>query len=97
MATTPAPFPNMNWVNAKSVAAILAAMLVISTATTITGVLRNTMRASRTIWTRETPGIAATSGPIDGGNRIVLMTMFCDGMMKSSGFSAVSIHPMIEL
>ena len=71
-------------------------MLSTSTATTMTGVLRNMMRASRTICTRSTPGIAATSGPIVAGNRIVRTTMLCDGMTKSSGLSAVSIQSMIE-
>ena len=47
----------------------VCAMLAISTATTITGVFRKTMRASRTICTRSTPGTAASSGPIAGGNR----------------------------
>jgi hypothetical protein len=54
------------------------------------------MRASRTICTRSTPGIAATSGAIEGGKRIVRATTLCDGRMKSSGLSAVSIHVMIE-
>ena len=39
-----------------------AAMLSISTATTMIGVPRNTMRASRTICTRATPGTADNSG-----------------------------------
>ena len=71
-------------------------MLSISTATTITGVSRNTMRASRTICTRSTPGIASSSGPIVCGNRIVRTTMLCDGMTNRSGLSAVSIQSMIE-
>ena len=74
----------------------VSAMLLTSTDTTITGVPRNMMRASRTICTRRTPGIAATSGPIVAGNRIERTTMLCDGMMKSSGLSAVSIQSMID-
>ena len=71
-------------------------MLAISTATTITGVLRNTTRASRTICTRSTPGIAATSGAIVAGNRIVRTVMLCDGMMNRSGLRVVFIQSMIE-
>ncbi len=71
-------------------------MLAISTATIITGVRRNTIRASRTIWTRSTPGIAASSPAIVAGNRIVRTTRFCDGRTKRSGLSAVCIQSMIE-
>ena len=67
-----------------------------SIATTITGVFRNTMRASRTVCTRSTPGTAVSSGPSPRGNRNVRMTMFCDGMTNRSGLSAVSIQSMIE-
>ena len=71
-------------------------MLLISTATTITGVFRNTMRASRTICTRSHAGNRRQLRPIDAGNRIVRTTMLCDGMTKSSGLSAVSIQSMID-
>ncbi len=59
----------------------------------MTGVCRNTIRASRTICTRSTPGIAASSGAISGGNRSVRITMSCDGITKRSGLSAV-VHPV---
>ena len=69
---------------------------LMSAATTMIGVFLKTMRASRTDCTRSTPGTAAISPRIDSGNRIVRMTMFCDGLTKRSGLSAVSIHAMIE-
>ena len=72
-------------------------MLSISTATTMTGVPRKTMRASRTICTRATPGTASSSGAIVAGKRIVRTTMFWDGSTNRSGLSAVSIQSMIEL
>ena len=68
-----------------------------SVATIMTGVFRNTMRASRTIWTLVTPGIDANSDDISGGKRSVRITMSCDGITNRSGLSAASIQSMIEL
>ena len=74
----------------------VCATLAMSTATTITGVFRKTMRASRTVCTRSTPGTAASSASIVGGKRIVRITMLWDGETNRSGLSAVSIQSMIE-
>ena len=60
------------------------------------GVRRKTMRASRTICTRATPGTLVSSVPIVGGKRYVRTTMFSDGSTNKSGFSAVFIQSMIE-
>ena len=98
--STPSPAAALRYISsalpATGASLAVRATLSISTATSMIGVLRNTTRASRTICTRETPGIAASSGPIVGGKRIVRATMLCEGSRNSSGFSAVSIHEMIE-
>ena len=60
------------------------------------GVLATLTRATLTLWPMRPPGTSSSSGPIAAGKRIGRTTLLCDGMMKSSGFKAVSIQSMIE-